>query len=82
MYTKITLATRKFKRIKAFARIENEISCMDRAYVNKLATGNNGVKYLLDRQDLFERPVDAKGIEANDSKRTSRSFLSVITKKN
>ena len=62
-YTKITLATRKFKRMKAFARFKNEIWCMDLAYVDKLAKDNNGVQYLLFRQDLFDRTVDAKGME-------------------
>ena len=59
-YTKLTLATREFKRIKAFAIFKNEIWCMDLAYVGKLAKDNNGVKYLLVRQALFDRPVDAK----------------------
>ena len=30
------------------------------AYVDKLANDNNGVKYLLVRQGLFDRTVDAK----------------------
>ena len=59
-YTKFTFATRKLKRKKAFARFRNEIWCMDLAYVDKLAKDNNGVKYLLVRQDLFDRTVDAK----------------------
>ena len=33
---------------------------MELAYVNKLAKDNNGVKYVLVRQDLFDRTVDAK----------------------
>ena len=36
-YTNFTLATRKFKRMKAFARFKNEIWCMDLAYIDKLA---------------------------------------------
>ena len=32
-YTKFALATRKFKRMKAFARFKNEIWCMELAYV-------------------------------------------------
>ena len=36
---------------------------MDLAYVDKLAKDNNGVKYLLVRQDLFDRTVDAKGMK-------------------
>ena len=81
-YRKITLATRKFKRMKAFARFKNEIWCMDLAYVDKLAKDNNGVKYLLVRQDLFDRTVDAKGMKTKDSKETVRAFLTMITKKN
>ena len=68
--------------MKAFARFKNEIWCMDLAYVDKLAKHNNGVKYLLVRQDLFDRTVDAKGMKTKDSKKTVRAFLTMITKKN
>ena len=81
-YTKFTLATRKFKRIKAFASLKNEIWCMDLAYVDNLAKGNNGVKYLLVRQGLFDRTVDAKGMKTKASKETVCAVLSMITKKN
>ena len=81
-YTKFTPATRKFKRMKTFARLENEICCMDLAYVDKLAEDNNGIKYLLVRQDLFGRLVDAKVMKRKDSKETVRALLSMITKKN
>ena len=82
-YTKITLATREFKRKKAFAIFNNEIWCMDLAYVDKLNKDNNDVKYLLVRQDLFDRTVYAKGMEkkTKDSKETVRAFLTMITKK-
>ena len=68
--------------MKAFARFRNEIWCTDFAYVDKLAKDNNGVKYLLVRQDLFDRTVNAKGMKTNDSKETVCAFLSMITKKN
>ena len=68
--------------MKAFARFKNEIFCMDLAYVDKLAKDNNGVKYLLVRQDLFHRTVDAKGKKTKDSKEMVRAFLTMITKKN
>ena len=55
---------------------------MDLAYVDKLAKDKNGVKYLLIRQDLFDRTVDAKGMKSKDSEETVRAFLSFITKKN
>ena len=68
--------------MKAFARFKNEIWCMDLAYVDKLAKDNNGVKYLLVRQDLFDRTVDAKRMKSKDSKGTVRAFLTLITNKN
>ena len=55
---------------------------MDLAYVDKLAKDNNGVKYLLFRQDLIDRTVDAKGMKTKDSKETVPAFLTIITKKN
>ena len=54
---------------------------MDLAYVDKLAKYNNGVKYLLVRQDLFDRTVDVKGMKTKDSKETIRAFLNMTTKK-
>ena len=81
-YTKFTLATRKFKRMKAFAGFKNEIWCMDLAYVDKIAKNINGVKYLLVRQDLLDRTVDAKGMKTKDSKETVLAFSNMITKKN
>ena len=81
-YTKSTLAARKFKRMRAFAGFRNEIWCMDLAYVDKLAKEKNGVKYLLVRQDLFDRTVNSKGMKTKDSQETVEAFSSMITKKN
>ena len=81
-YTKFTLAARKFKRMRAFARFGNEIWWMDLAYVDKLAKENNGVKYLLVRQVLFDRTVNAKGMKTKDSQETLKAFSSMITKRN
>ena len=55
---------------------------MDLAYVDKLSKENNGVKYLLVRQDLFDRTVNAKGMKTKDSQETVKAFSSMITKKN
>ena len=69
--------------MRAFARFINEIWCMDLAYVDELAKKNNGVKYLLVRQDLFDRTVNAKGMKTKDSQETVKTFSSmIITKKN
>ena len=54
---------------------------MDMAYIDELVKDNNGVKYVLVRQDLFDRTVDAKGMETKNSKETVRAFLTLITKK-
>ena len=55
---------------------------MDLAYVDKLAKGINGVKFLLVRQDLFDRTEDAKGMKTKESKETVKTFSKMITKKN
>ena len=65
-YRKFTLATRKFKRMKAFARFKNEFWCLDLAYVDKLVKNNNGLKYLQVRQNLFEKNCRCK---RNENKR-------------
>ena len=81
-HTRFTQATRKFKRMRAFARFNGEIWCMDAAQVAKLAKDNNGVKYLLVRQDLIDRTVGAKGMKTKDSKETVKTLSEMITKKN
>ena len=80
--TKFTLAARKFKRMRAFARFGNKIWSRDLAYVDNLSKENNGVKYLLVRQDLFDRTVNAKGMKTKDSQETVKAFSSMITKRN
>ena len=67
--------------MKAFARFEKKIWCKDLAYLDKLSEGKNGVKYLLVRQELFDRTVDAKSMNAKHSKETIRAFLTMIAKK-
>ena len=80
-YTRFTQVTRIFRRMRAFARLKNEIWCMDLAYAAKLAKDNNGVKYLLVRQDMFDRTLDAKGMKTKDSKETVKTFSEMITKR-
>ena len=78
----MTQATRKFKRMRAFARFKIETWCTDLANVDKLSKDNNGVKYLQVCQDLFERTVVAKGMKTNDLKETVKTFSKMITEKN
>ena len=68
--------------MRAFARFRNEIWCMDLAYVDKLAKEINGVKYLLVRQDLFDRNVIAEGMKTKDFREPVKAFSSMITKRN
>ena len=46
--------------MSVYFRFGKEIWCIDLAYVDKLAKENNGVKYSLVRQDLFDRIVIAE----------------------
>ena len=81
-YTRFTQATRKIKRMRAFARFKGEIWCMVLVFVDKLPKDNNGVKCLLVRQNLFDKTVDAKGRKTKDSKETDKTFSKLNTKKN
>ena len=54
---------------------------MDLAYNDKLVKDKTGVKFLLVRQALFDRTVDAKGMKTKDSKETARAILTRITKR-
>ena len=54
---------------------------MDSAYVVELATGNNGVKYLLVHPHLFHRTVDAIKGKAKRSKGMVCAFSTTITQK-
>ena len=81
-YTNFTLAALKFKKVRAFARFRNEFWCMDLGYVDKLAKENNGAKYLLVRQDLIDRTVNADGMKTKHSQETVKAFSSMITKRN
>ena len=67
--------------MRAFARFKNDVWCMDLAYFEKLAKDKNDVKYLLVRQDLFGRIVDARVVKRKDSKETVKTFSKMITKK-
>ena len=80
-FTKFRQANRKFDRLSAFAKHINEIWCMDLAFVDKLATLNNGVKYLLVSIDVFSRLVRVQPMKSKDAKETVRAFEKMITAK-
>ena len=53
---------------------------MDISYVDKLAHENNGVKYLLVHQNLFDRTKNAKGMKTKDFLETVKDFSSMRKK--
>ena len=55
---------------------------MDLPLVDKLTRDKNGVIYLLVRQDMFDRTIDAGGMKTKDSKETLKAFSKMITKRN
>lgn len=79
-YTKFRQATRKFKRLKTYAKYIDEIWCMDLAYVDKLASYNNGVNYLLVCIDHFSRKVRVQPMKTKDAAATKRAFMKMLTK--
>ena len=54
---------------------------MDLTHVDTLAIDNNAVNYLVFRQDLFHRYVDARGMKREGFEKKFRAFLTLITKK-
>ena len=52
-FTKFGPPIRSFRRLQAFSKYINEIWCMDLAFVDKLASQNNGVNHLLVAVDIF-----------------------------
>ena len=81
-YMKFTLATRKFKPKKAYARFKNEIWRMVSAYVDERAKIKNSLKCFPVGQELFDKTVDAKGMKTKDSKETVHTILTMKIKKN
>ena len=62
----------------AFAKLISEIWFKDLAYVDNVA--KKGIKFLLVRQDLFNRTVNAKGMKTKDFQETVKAVSSLIKK--
>lgn len=77
-YTKYHIAKRKFPRLKVFARHVNDIWCVDLAQVDKLASNNNGVKYLLVAIDVLSRFVRVQPMKDKQAKSTKQAFMKMI----
>ena len=81
-YTKFGPPIRSFRRFQAFSKNINEIWCMDLAFVDKLASQNNGVKYLLVAVDIFSRFVRVQTLKIKYAKDTLQAFRKMISQKN
>ena len=81
-YTKFDSPIRCFRRLQAFSKYINEIWCMDLAFVDKLSSQNNGVKYLLVAVDTFSRFVRVQAMKTKYTKDTLQAFRKMISRKN
>ena len=80
--TKFGPPIRSFRRLQAFSKYINEIWCMDLAFVDKLASQNNGVKYLLVAVDIFSRFVRVQTMKTKYAKDTLQAYRRMISRKN
>ena len=73
---------RRFRRIQAFSKFINEIWCINLAFVDKLASQNKGIKFLLVVVDIFSRFVRVQTMKTNYAKDTLKAFKKLISTKN
>ena len=74
-YTKFKQRRGKFVRLSARARFINDIWCLDLAQMDKLASDNSGVKYLLVAVDIFSRFVRVEPLKSKSAKSTENAFV-------
>ena len=79
-YTKFGPPIRCFRRLQAFCNYINEIWCMDLAFVDKLASQNNGVKYLLVAVDIFFEICQSSNNENKSCQRHFTNFHKKISR--
>ncbi|MEM6402224.1 MAG: transposase family protein [Cyanobacteria bacterium P01_D01_bin.116] len=79
-YTKYYLHKYKtFPRLKSYARDINEIWCIDVAYVDKLASYNDGYKYLLVCVDVISRFVRVSPMKSLTAKSAQIALTNMLT---
>ena len=60
---------------------KNDIWCIDLTAYDELAQNNIDIGYLLVRQKLFVKTIDAKGMKTKFSSENFRAVFTMITKK-
>ena len=81
-YTKFGPIITRFRRLQAFSKYINEIWCLNLAFLDKLASQNNGVKYLLFAVDIISRFFRVQTRKTEYAKDTSQAFRKTISRKN
>ena len=77
-FTKFRQATRHFPRLTVHAKYIDEIWCMDLAFVDKLASNNGGVKYLLVCVDVFSRFVRVQPMKTKFAKEAKSALIKMM----
>ena len=77
-YTKFHQPTRKFRRMRVFAKHINEIWCMDLAQMDKLASDNSDVKFLLVCVDVASRYVRVQPMKQKTASVCKQAFSKMI----
>ena len=81
-FTNVNPPIRRFRRLQAFSKYINEILCMDLAFVDKLDSQNNGVKYLLVAIDIFSRFFRIQIMESKYAKVILQALKKIISRTN
>ena len=78
-YTKFGPPIRRFRRLQAFFKYIDEIWCMNLDFVDKLASQNDGFKFLLVAVDIFSRFVRVQTMKAKYATETLQAFIKKIS---
>ena len=79
--TKFGPPIRRFRRLQVFSNYTNEVWFMDLAFVDKLASQNNGVKYFLVAVGFFLRFVRVQKMKTKYAKDIFQAFRKMISRK-
>ena len=79
-YTQYHIAYRKFPRLYVVAKSVNEIWCADLAQMDKLASHNDGVNFLLISVDILSRFVRVQPMKNKTAQSTKMAFMKMIEK--
>jgi hypothetical protein len=78
-YTQYHIAFKKFPRLYVVAKSINEIWCMDLAQMDKLASHNNGVNFLLVSVDILSRFIRVQPMKNKTAVTTKSAFMKMMS---